>query len=637
MIDTAFRAQAGTPQAAVGAMDLVESVARSPQNGVTAKAQVAKRAVTIASETASDSDSMECLRLIEERLKRPAFTAVAETVGSRIAVAVAKRTETNPEVVTRLPHDSYDPGSSDRPSWFLKGIVDGFRNLLAADDSRAAALRLLPNVSSLLFANDPVAERKFVGVLAARRGESAIRESVRAILRDHSTQSTLLRQSILKGFEVLDIDLLDDLTSRIDKDEIPSTMHAIVPHLTNEKVKKIVRDCLVRGFPSEVRRWAIADSSWSADNAAIAAATYHADPDGFSKLLGEPLPDQQKASVLIEYLKPLSLGHFPAWLRQALEEDERVLDLLMSAEGPPSAPGTDEVILQVLRDCDGLRFVHSSRRLATLALHKERSYYSVLVDLTFSDLLKGYVDGSVPESACLPHLQSQTMHEWLGTKEYSSVASLLTHQAWKQKENWLNSWKLMLLLPSSVYKRAPPVVLNSIDMLLRVYCPPWYASVARTWVAVLQRARIECPSSTLALQVQAFRYAIYNSKYPLSEVVIETFKDIYLAVTSSSTLPYETTQLFGIWDWDKGKELRKTLIDTFMGSGWPPGDLALASAEPQTLFRKVFKRIYRKSGGLRYLNAMLGDLDGRKTKDADRMAAILKHLLSDPDFYEDWD
>jgi len=155
-------------------------------------------------------------------------------------------------------------------------------------------------------------------------------------------------------------------------------------------------------------------------------------------------------------------------------------------------------------------------------------------------------------------------------------------------------------------------------------------------VDILQRARVDCPSSKLALQVQGFRYAIYNSRYPLSEIVIETFKDIYFAVTNSSTLPHETIQLFGMWDWDKGKELRKTLIDTFMGSEWPPGNLALASADPQ-LFRKIFKRIYRKYSGSRYLNAMLGDLDNRTTDESKRMAGTLRHLMNDPDFYEDWD
>jgi hypothetical protein len=118
--------------------------------------------------------------------------------------------------------------------------------------------------------------------------------------------------------------------------------------------------------------------------------------------------------------------------------------------------------------------------------------------------------------------------------------------------------------------------------------------------------------------------------------VVETFGDIYNAVTSSGSIPSETASLFGMFDWDKGKELRKTLIDTFMSSQWPAGDLVLASSE-RSLFRKMFKRVYRKSSGPRYLQAALEDLQARSSEEAQRMAGVLSTLLKEPDFYEDWD
>jgi hypothetical protein len=92
------------------------------------------------------------------------------------------------------------------------------------------------------------------------------------------------------------------------------------------------------------------------------------------------------------------------------------------------------------------------------------------------------------------------------------------------------------------------------------------------------------------------------------------------------------------YDWDKGKDLRITLIDSFLRSQWvwAPGDLAIAASRAGIL-RKIFKRLLRKPGGDSYVRAMHADLDQRTNTDVITVRNDLDALIRDPDFYEEWD
>jgi hypothetical protein len=635
LIDNALQSITDAPQAAVGAMDLVESVARPSSVAIRTKSEVARRAVTVARDAKSPQDSIECLQLIEDRLKRPAYGSVAADIGQLVEDAVSKRTQSDPDTVANLPPGSYEVNSTDNPAWFFNGVVRGFRQLAKDKDLGLAALRLIPHVSSVLFSTEPSASRAFREALIVRRNEPDIRRSIRDMFSASSKEAGLLRSQLFKSFCEEDLELLDNMLTGIKEDQVSEALDALTPFLANREVRRTLDQTLVRGFPEEVRKWALKSLNWSDALASIAATTYPPSQAGLTELLAEEKAKERLPSILVHYLNPQSRGRFPAWLRRFVSENEVVLALLLKAS-QADLDGVDELVSRLLSECEDLRPAHSSLLLQSFSQYAKHAYYPTLLDLLFSDLLKGYLDGTVSEDKCLPILQGAEMVSWLGAMDYSPLISLLTHQVWNRRDNWLNAWRLLLLLPTSVYQRTPSLIVYAIDSLLRAYYQAWSPSVAHTWSNILQRTRVESPASHLTLQVQAFRYAIYNARYPLSQIVVETFKDIYYAVTESSALPPETAVLFGMWDWDKGKELRKTLIDTYIGSQWPSGDLALAAKE-RTLFRKIFKRIHRKSSGPKYLRDMLADLSARLTPEATQMANTLSTLLRDPDFYEDWD
>ena len=212
----------------------------------------------------------------------------------------------------------------------------------------------------------------------------------------------------------------------------------------------------------------------------------------------------------------------------------------------------------------------------------------------------------------------------------------MTDDTWSSALRWLNAWRWIAFAPSGLYTRKPTPVSDLIDVLCRLHHSEWTQKVSDTWSQILHRARLESHSDCLALCVQALKFAFDNSNLPLGAVITEAFHEVYVAVTGSSTFPSEAEPLFGFFDWDKGKELRRNLIDTFLRSEWPPGDLVIAVADVR-LLRKIFKRLMRKPNGEQYARTALADLEHRTDQSAVTLARALQDMLDNPDFYEAWD
>jgi hypothetical protein len=155
---------------------------------------------------------------------------------------------------------------------------------------------------------------------------------------------------------------------------------------------------------------------------------------------------------------------------------------------------------------------------------------------------------------------------------------------------------------------------------------------------ILKRSRSENEDISVhqELSGKLLKFSLDNTRYPLSSVVAEAFSDVYALMVETSRRPSLLFSPFTTYEGDKGKELRATLVDTFSGSGWPPGDLAIAASRADIL-PKVFKRLHRRSSGDAYLTAMLRDLENRSGATAEAVGTHLKTLISNPDFYEEWD
>ena len=204
-------------------------------------------------------------------------------------------------------------------------------------------------------------------------------------------------------------------------------------------------------------------------------------------------------------------------------------------------------------------------------------------------------------------------------------------------DSFVRGWHWLSSAPKPLYERRPTILPDLVDGFLSVQRPNWEEAAVEDWAAVVNRSSNESPARTyLALCAQGLKYGLSHGRYPLSKLVVAAFYEVYRAVTEESTTPSETSGLFGAFDWDKAKELRRELVECYYQSNWPPGDLALAARDGK-LLRKIFRRVYHKWHGQKYVESMLADLSRRSDPRAASVQMQVAELVRNPDFYEEWD
>ena len=153
----------------------------------------------------------------------------------------------------------------------------------------------------------------------------------------------------------------------------------------------------------------------------------------------------------------------------------------------------------------------------------------------------------------------------------------------------------------------------------------WPAEAVDLWLDSLLRRK--------ALSFQALALALENIRLPLSPIVVASFPHVYTEAISDRHKPLFERFLF-FADWDKGKDLRRRLIEAYSASGWPPGDLALL-AHQSGILKKVVSRSLRSNLEPMMHNALqelLERCDPEATEAAQEMTSLL--ASGNP---EDWD
>jgi hypothetical protein len=160
--------------------------------------------------------------------------------------------------------------------------------------------------------------------------------------------------------------------------------------------------------------------------------------------------------------------------------------------------------------------------------------------------------------------------------------------------------------------------------------------IGRCWKLIIERARAFCGSRVaFNHSVQALQFSFQHIKLPVGTLVPVVFPDVYKAVAEQSAFADDAEGLFS-YDWDKAKALRRNIVDAFVDSDWPPSDLALSAYRSFGL-RKLFKRVWRKWRGERYIERMIRDLSTRSDAEAAACRKELVALLERPSFSEPWD
>jgi hypothetical protein len=584
---------------------------------------------------------LECLRLIEDRLRRTSFASVQDSVGRTLLEAVADYAVRFPEIALQSIALS-SVGADLKESWFGRGTLEGFRMLAQDEPDRLLALRNAPSLAGMILTAEPDVGAAFVRAAASHKEDAQVRADLlrwMSNVHDHELRAAL-RKAVVSDLGADDTDILRELLKDLREGDISFVLDAVW-NRTHQFEADAVRDLIVervaRDYPNETRSWARRLSSWAPAAADVFAATYPPTRQGLLELLDvdAELSSDQRAEVVAAFMHALGSGSYTYWFREVAREQISLLLVLLDGS---SSPNVSKQIQKLLTETPDLTIAPSPELLRKVLDSSERTFFKGLLDITMRGLISGYVAGTVSEAVTRPFQEHEAIAPWFRSVDSRDLSSLVTNDTWSSDLRWFNAWRWTSIAPEPLYGREPTPLFHLIDSLSRSHYSGWSQEIAAMWAQILRRCRSEShrDRTRLVLYVQALKFSFEHSRLPLGAVVAEAFHYVYTRVTESPTVPVEAAPMFSMFDWDKGKELRRELVDCFYHSQWSAGDLVVAANDVR-LLRKIFKRLMKKPGGERYAWAAVTDLEGRTDQKAAALSGPLRSLLSHPDFYEEWD
>lgn len=627
--------------AAAALMDVVEAVAPLSHEGIAYKNEIAVLALKAAKNNTSAEEALTSCYLFSERLTRPAYSNVDAKISNLLATQVARWTEQHPDLALRIGARHLVPETHDELTAFARGALEGLRQVADLMPQRLVVLHQFPQIAPHIISQAPSvalgylkgaghdafggANNDLIEWIAAIR-DTEPRRRVRSVLLPHIVRDdqTALIEELLRDIADVDVvEVLETITKSTESLLSPVLLNLLCTHLSGV-------------HPKGVRNWARQASPWIRGAATIVAASYAATEAGLVELLGEAYSEPlQQALVVSAFLEGIGGAQFPLWLRNHAHESADFLVPLLGA-GPNAPPEVNRILEKIGREVRDTPIARETQLVPIIGWFLDTQSSDGLLSLVMRSAITEYIEGTLDWKTCQKWQSSSWAETWLERVPTWEIESVVFRTANPSEQSWRRAWEWLARAPRVVYARSPEILSRLLEGLTSVRNMSCDQAVVESWLEIIRKSFDSADTKTQA-RVCAFtlNYAFQHMKYPVSALVVRTFGPVYSAVIESSNLP-ETRILFSGFEWDRGKDLRGRLVDSYWDSKWPPGDLALAANGAQIL-KKVFKRVRRKWRGEEYVEEMLRDLRSRTEPSAENVWKVVSDLAEHPDFYEPWD
>jgi GTPase-associated protein 1, N-terminal domain type 1 len=634
-----------SPTAAVGAMDVLSSLASSPDSATRYKENLVNLAIESA-RGGDTSDSLKALFLISERLQQTSYSLVAPLVESKLSSRIAQTVEVSPDLAIETGERVFSRGEQETESIFRKGLIQGLANLCLHGSENLTVLHRYPLPAANILSAMPQIGAGFLRAMRqANRAATAGADLAGWISRINNGQVLRkLRTTLLPEVRSDDeIDLAESLLSNIGKDEVLNaldTLCDILNEVNPGPLQHVITEHLAVEHPTETRRWATKTKCWSASAADLTAASFTRDEKGLSELLTFQIDERRLSQIVTSYIGGLSQPTFPLWFRNYAKNRADFLLPLMRNVGESSTDVVLDELFSQLRDVAIASELALLEPIGELASSKPDS---ILIDQAMRSAIRAFVAGVIPWNSYITWISAPWINTAFSGLTIWDVEEVLIPLCYDYP-SWSRAWALVGHITELPIPKKLDVVPRLVESLVSRRNPnwPWEKHDTAVWTSLLNALSVQSKRTDyLRLCAYALDFAFRNTRFPLSKVVVHSFWPVYTellrtnAPSSFSNLMFTILSIVDL-DWDKAKDLRKKLIKSFITSSWPPGDLALAIDDRDTL-RKIFKRLIRYSDGVRYVRSMIADLKTRGDTESFRTAEYLEDLLRAPNFYEAWD
>jgi hypothetical protein len=522
---------------------------------------------------------------------------------------------------------------------FRVGLANGVVSIAEVEPHKLAILHKFDGAAADIVPNYPAIGKTYLtlrptgDVLPSRDVARWLNSSLRPV--DWLAWSRSLLELI--GEHFAEDALLGEVLSKLSLSEVRSFLEVIPEEIiSNRTLGAAIEKYLSKSHPLAVRDWALRSSIVSQPVARIASATFDLSASGISELLDEiGISDSTCAAVLVEMLLRIPSGPLPIWLQDSLK-DRPILIVRLAAA---AAEGNDRAISVILRVLAGAKLLAPeaiAMMRPVLGAIPDEAIFEELCWLVVRSAIIWVLRGESKNVNFNELVEEPRIANWVYEIDGSRLANLVGVEISQNGGAFLRAWCWLASAPEPLYRSRRAAIVSIINLLCRQTYEQWAHEVAVAWCTILVRAKhLSDPRISMRHNVQALGFSLANNRLPLSEVTREAFPTVYAAVAEQSLFADEANSLLS-YDWDKAKALRRNLVDSFYGSNWPAGDLAL-TAKVSFGLRKLFRRVWRKWSGEDYVKRIISDLRKRDEPDAIDCLNELIYLLDNPNFYEPWD
>ncbi len=619
------------PAAAVGAFDLLDSI--KPSKETSRLQSIALNRALSGFPGLPSVERLELFSMLIRRIPRIRAHSQNDEIWPTLQDAVATVIREFPDAVLADIEQVWP--TLDEDNLLRSGLMSSLAAALPETPALAVAVAGHSDIGKDLLAEYP---RVFAKVIEGP-GARVLRDQLLEWLNEDSYKERLYNFRI-PFIEQLQLDedlvLFRKLLTDLRGEDVVPVLEAIFDknslRLQGRETREVVIDLIARPFPNVTARW-IEDSSRRDDALAeILSASYPTNVSEYSNKVTNARFDREFSQSVLSHWIVRNAAHNSRFVNEVSDwasRDAQVLDLLLEPDGGAIA----DRALRIVAETVGSIPTNSSPLFNKI--FRSSPGYERLIDNAIRSAMRDYVRSATSETIVDELLGRQPFIDWLGRGKSWRLAGAI-RAGISGFDSCSRAWQVIYKLPNPVFER--DVVVGTIDSLLVPTAQFFSPSIADTWINVVRRARFLVGDPMLEGELcgQAVRFAFNNPRLPVSKLVVEGFLPLYRSITEMKRVPVSVAPMFSMWDWDKGGELRESLVDKFINSNWPPGDLAL-SVDDLGLLRKIMKRVSRKQGGNLFSRKMYSDLVSRTDSRSQSLASALSGLLKNPEYYEEWD
>lgn len=251
----------------------------------------------------------------------------------------------------------------------------------------------------------------------------------------------------------------------------------------------------------------------------------------------------------------------------------------------------------------------------------------------FSGVSSNYFNQSIDDDGFRHWLGCSTIADWLLSGASITHVVQKNAQCFVNRESLVRLWRWVNEVAFRIRDWSGRAKADLVNEAFKHSDGFWSASVVEEWSSLLERNRRAANKQASALDAQAVQLTLGSRHSQLSAVLATSFPVVY-----SATVGERDRSLFDVLfmfsDWDKGKDLRRKLVDTYSQPGWPLDEFATIAYKAGILSKVVSRCLRSGRGDL--LHRAVFELRSKADGESVTVRSTLEKLL-EQGTKEEWD